>query len=242
MKSKTKKRTRKLPKQRGGTSPGAIYVFYHIFCNENTKPVVIDQMNKIIFSGLYKKATKIYCFLTGNQEQITELSRFIPKFGEKAVIAATGANDKGYERFTLLKIHKYIKPEDKFLYIHTKGVSKGSFECGRGDQSALENIFWWRSFMEYVNIYQHQKCIDLLDTNDVVGTYFDTYRIGPHFSGNFWWTTGKYYMTLPKEIGPDYNDPESYVFKGSPRYTELYAELQIGGLYSTLYPMKEYNI
>jgi len=244
MKSKTKKRTRKVRKQRGGQAPPSVYVFYHIFCNENTKPVVIDQLNKIVFSGLYKKATKIYCFLTGSQAEITELSALVPKFGKKIEVAATGPDDKTYERFTLLKIHEYVKPDDKFLYIHSKGVSKGSFECKRGDQAALENVFWWRTLMEYQLIARFQKCLELLDSHDLVGTYYEDHKIGPHFSGNFWWSTGKYYASLPKEIGTNYDDPEAYIFKGTPKYAEIASELPIpghpGGLYKTLFALKEY--
>ena len=52
------------------TNTSGIYIFYHIFCNKYTLEVVKDQINKIIFSGLYNKCTKIYCFLTGEEERL----------------------------------------------------------------------------------------------------------------------------------------------------------------------------
>ncbi len=38
-----------------------------------------------------------------------------------------------------------------------------------------------------------------------------------HYSGNYWWTTGAYFATLPRDIGPDYYDPEKHLFLNSPR-------------------------
>ena len=37
-----------------------------------------------------------------------------------------------------------------------------------------------------------------------------------HYSGNYWWTTGAYFATLPVEIGPDYYDPEKHLFRKPP--------------------------
>lgn len=101
-----------------------IYIFYHIYCNSNTYSIVNDQINKIIFSGLYKKIDKVYVFLTGEEYYINDIKKLVQKSGSKFIIADIGINDKSYERFTLLKIHNYINDNDKFLYIHSKGVSK----------------------------------------------------------------------------------------------------------------------
>jgi hypothetical protein len=38
-----------------------------------------------------------------------------------------------------------------------------------------------------------------------------------HFSGNFWWTTGAYFTSLPEKIGDEYWDPELYIGKGNPK-------------------------
>ena len=38
-----------------------------------------------------------------------------------------------------------------------------------------------------------------------------------HYSGNYWWTTGAYFATLPPDIGPDYYDPERHLFLNRPR-------------------------
>ena len=44
-----------------------------------------------------------------------------------------------------------------------------------------------------------------------------------HYSGNYWWTTGAYFATLPPEIGPDYYDPEKYLFLNHPRAALLWS-------------------
>ena len=38
-----------------------------------------------------------------------------------------------------------------------------------------------------------------------------------HYSGNYWWSTGAYFATLPPDIGPDYYDPEKHLFLNRPR-------------------------
>ena len=35
--------------------------------------------------------------------------------------------------------------------------------------------------------------------------------MSPHFSGNFWWTTGAHYLTLPRQIGDDRHAPEFHI-------------------------------
>jgi hypothetical protein len=72
-----------------------------------------------------------------------------------------------------------------------------------------------------------EECLQLLDTHDtvgvhwVVGAYDHDYMVAPHYSGNFWWTTGAYFMKLPRAIGPRYTDPESYITSGDPKHYEM---------------------
>ena len=115
----------------------SIYIFYHIYCNEKTESILKDQINKIIFSGLYDTVEIIYLFLAGEQEYINKYKKILDMSGKKFKIAKEGVNDTTYERFTLSSIKKYIKREDKFLYIHTKGVGNSS-----------DQIYYWRTYME----------------------------------------------------------------------------------------------
>lgn len=213
-----------------GFSNGKILVFFHIYCNSSTKKIMQEQIIKMIFSPLYEKVDYIYCFLTGEPEYINICNDEILLYGKKFIIKDIGANDKTYERFTLHLMKKYINPDDKVLYIHSKGVTKPDDI----------NVYLWRTYMEYYMFVKCEKCIKLLDDYDVVGVDFQTRNNTPHFSGNFWWTTGKYYLSLPDEIGPGYIDPELYIFKNNPKYIELKNSGRPSDLYYYPYYVKEY--
>jgi len=247
MARKAKSITRKKRiRQRGGSQPGSnIYVFYHIYCNKNTEPVVKDQIFRIVFSGLYERVNAIKCFLAGEQESITAVKELLNNTGKKFEITKEGPGDKSYERFTLLDIPKHIKPEDKLLYIHSKGVSEVGHFTGKTPE--YDKIFWWRTWMEFYLIKNFEKCLEALKSHDIVGVNYSTYLIGPHFSGNFWWTTGKYYLTLPPTIGTHYNDPEKYIFSAKGSHKDMDTSrigsdpsIDSGHLYKTPYYSSKY--
>ena len=233
-------RKRKLKQSGGSSQPGDIYVFYHVYCNKNTETVVKDQVFRIIFSGLYAKVKSVKCFLAGEPESIQKVKTLLTNIGKKFETVKEGPNDKSYERFTLLDIPNHIKPEDKFLYIHSKGVSDISHFTGKTPE--YDNIFWWRTWMEYYLIGHFQKCLDELNTHDIIGVNYSSQILGPHFSGNFWWSTGKYYLGLPNTIGADYRDPEKYIFSGKPKHKDMdHGRMpQNGGLYSAPFYSSKY--
>jgi len=205
-------------RMRGGNHPGHIYVFFHIYCNSTTLDIVRDQATKIIFSGLYDDATHIYCFLSGNKEYVNILKQYIESLPKKFVVKDIGVDDMSYERFTMTKIKGLVHEGDKFLYMHTKGVSRVQ------EKSIIaECIYLWRNYMEYYLIRHYKKCLELLNSHDVVGAIYKTLMIGPHFSGNFWWSTGSYFKKLSNEhtIGEMYTDPESYIFKADPNFAMI---------------------
>jgi len=228
-------------KQVGGSQPGPnIYVFYHIYCNKNTEALVKDQVFRILFSGLYKRVTAIKCFLAGEQDIINKVKGMLQNIGKKFEIVKEGPNDTSYERFTLLEIKNHINDDDKFLYCHTKGVSEISHFSGKTPE--YENIFWWRTWMEYFLIGQFEKCIEELNNYDIVGVNYTVKTLGPHFSGNYWWSTGKYYKKLANTIGPIYSQPEVYIFSGNPKYKDIDEgrRQQNGDIYSSPFYSKNY--
>lgn len=200
-------------------SKESIYVFYHIYCNKNTVDVVKDQCFRIVFSGLYKRVDAVYCFLVGEPDYIAKVKDMFKAIGSKFVVGAEGPGDTSYERFTLLKIPAYLKPNDKFLYIHSKGVSDINYYSGKPPER--ENIYWWRTWMEYFLVGEFNNCLEALKTHDIVGVNYSSLQIGPHFSGNFWWSTAKYYTSLRGQIPHHYFCPEQYIFSGSPRYLDI---------------------
>lgn len=215
-----RKRRNRLTRRKVGGGTSNTYIFYHIFCNQFTLPVVRDQVAKILFSGLYENITDVKCFLTGEEKYIGPIRSFLTDSGKKFTIVKEGVNDTSYERFTLTEIPKLTTKDDKFLYIHSKGVSER--------HASSDNVYWWRTWMEYNLIYRFRECLKMLDEVDIVGVGYTQKMIGPHFSGNFWWTKGSYFETLPRNedgslnIGPGYTDPENYIFKGKdPKHIDI---------------------
>jgi len=220
--SRVRSRKNSVTKKMKGGTRGNVYVFYHIHCNMNTMNIVGDQVSKIIFSGLYKTVTNIYCFLTGKADAIQEIKTYIDTLPKKFVVADVGVDDTSYERFTLNRISKYLKDSDKFLYIHSKGVSRVH------EATRLSSIIYlWRNFMEYFLIAHFKECLDKLNTYDIVGAAYKDEKIGPHYSGNFWWSNAAYFKRLhaTTPIGSSYHDPEAYIFKNYPKAYAIDGEL-----------------
>ena len=211
--------SRKLRKRGGsrrmrGGNVGNTYIFYHIYCNEYTLDIVHDQATKIIFSGLYDAVKTIYCFVAGKKEYVDKVQSYLKNLPVKFKVEKVGVDDTSEERFTLNAIGGLITDNDIFLYIHTKGVLRTS-----GKDVMFEPVYLWRNYMEYNLIRHYAECIKLLGSHDLVGTIYKEKKIGPHFSGNFWWTTGKYYRNLIRQhkIGDYYPGTEKFIFLGNPK-------------------------
>ena len=209
-----------------------ILVFYHIFCNEIASQVVRDQISKIHFSGLYKRCTTILCFLLGPRGD--EIADLLAHAGNKFVVQRRAIADpspqESSERFTLSAISSLVGPTDKFLYIHSKGVT-------RPDN---ERVREWREMMEYFLMTRADDCIASLDSCDVVGCNYrhwftpivtpvhddqfpaSKWDRGRHFSGNMWWCRGDYWLSLPTDIHDDYFGPEMHVGRNKPRFKVLF--------------------
>ncbi len=190
-----------------------ILVFYHVYCNDITINIVKQQINKIINSGLYQLCDNIYIFLAGDPNHIHDNINFILSKGDKFIIADIGYGDVSYERFTLLKIRKYIKPQDKFLYIHSKGVTRSNNFLKMND---------WRNLMEYFLITKHKDCLIELSRYHTVGVNFKI-KPRPHFSGNFWWCRGDHFLKLPLKIGSAYCAPEFYLMRVPCNYLNVFS-------------------
>jgi hypothetical protein len=173
---------------------------------------------KIIYSGLYDDAAFIYCFLSGLKPHLEAVKTYIDTLPRKFIVREMGENDGSYERFTMTKIAGMVKDSDKILYLHSKGVSRIK---SKGKVS--DCIYLWRNYMEWYLIKNYKKCLEKLKDHDVVGAIYKDSQIGPHFSGNFWWTTGDYYKKLSRseQIDGGYYGPESYLFKARPKHHSI---------------------
>ena len=61
--------------------------------------------------------------------------------------------------------------------------------------------------------------VDYVTDSDVMPANISYFA---HFSGNFWWTRADYWHSLAPTIGPDYYDPERFLFTGKPRTACVY--------------------
>lgn len=207
---------------------GRKLAFYHIYCTSGTAGLVYDQIMKLHFSGCYGALDTIYCFLAGQtQQSIDVVKQVVQNAGTKFVISAEGPGDRSYERFTLLRMITMIEPDDKVLYFHSKSITK------LGHPFVQD----WRVFLEYMTFTNHKLALDLLDSYDTVGLNYNYYP-KHHYSGNFWWATGKYLLKLPKEIHHDYWAPEFWIGFGQPKAFQLFNS-KIDH-YKGPYPFKEY--
>lgn len=199
----------------------AIKVFFHICAITRAEQVVKEFIRCIHFSGLYDDAHLIYCYLSGTEDIIEKVVSIINTAGCKFVIIKCVPNDTSYERLTLEDIHNHVDKTDKVLYIHSKGVR----EHYQNNPFQLQCIDDWRDAMLYYLIRHYKKCIEKLEEYDTVGMqYSKVYEIrNPHWSGNFWWVRGDYFLTLPHKIGSEYHDPElNFLFVNNPRFVEIY--------------------
>jgi hypothetical protein len=201
-----------------------IYVFYHVFCNEHAETIVRDQISKLHFSGVYKRCDRIVCCLLGPHRN--SIAALLKESGTKFDIYKVAESEllpfEASERFTLNTIRSIVRPEDKFLYMHSKGVTR----------PANERVRKWREFMEFQLMTRAEECLRALDTVDCAGCNFRFWDVpihspahdrfprserGRHFSGNMWWCTGRYWLSLPSTIDPDYYGPEMHIGLHCPR-------------------------
>ncbi len=195
-----------------------IKIFYHVYCgNNHVFKIVEDMITRVHFSNLYGKCDIIYIFMAGKRDIIFQVKSIFENAGSKFKIEIIKPDDETYERLTLENIHKYINEDDKCLYISTKGVTSW---CNRNPIFKKCN-YEWVYFMTYFLIAKHTECLEKLDLYDTVGTHYSK-EPSPHWSGNMWWANGKYLLSLPTKIGPDYYDPEvNFLFLNKPNYYEI---------------------
>ena len=197
--------------QHNNTQP--IFGFHHICLLNNGADIFKEQLQTIVNSELYNTTTQIFCSVIGAGSDVFELP---PKYN---LIFQSEDITHG-ER----KILEYMYASSNihigsYWYIHTKGVSHFGKET-------YNNVKDWRVMMEYFLITNWKKCYNYLSNNDIVGVNFVPrvrftgskdcasfkLTVGPHFSGNFWWTKSDYVSTHPPSFTQeDYLCPEMWI-------------------------------
>lgn len=204
----------------------------HVFCNENTLNVIQNQIEHIHFSGLYDVVDVVGVFLKGEASHREACRVLVLESGKKFQVLADEDDDKTWERFTLLQIQKIVKPHDKFLYVHTKGITRSD------NPTTFKRVWQWRNMMEWFLMSKAEFCLKALESHDCVGcnwrfvhdfmptkkheAKFADKGKGKHFSGNMFWCTGNFWLSLPDTIGNEYNDPEFHVGLANPKVKHLF--------------------
>jgi len=156
--------------------------FLHSCSVGHVSRMILNQMVSTVLGGLIHELDHLYIINVG--EDIIQ-SDFL---NEKIRVINYSKNTQLFEKPTLnlmLCFSKY-HPNTKILYLHTKGVSYSS---------EYTQIADWRNLLLYFLVERHRSCLKLLDEYDAIGSNYAT-EPHPHFSGNFWWSTGKHISTL----------------------------------------------
>jgi hypothetical protein len=148
--------------------------YMHVAAMGGWREVVREQLDKLRASGLHDRTDRIAVTILGEGE--ADLFRG-PKFDV--------VRDPRLSLFEFATLRRMEGSEaDQAWYVHTKGVSR------------TENLADWRRYMEHFIIERHEDCLASLKEHDACGVDLRLWP-KPHFSGNFWWATGRHLRTLP---------------------------------------------
>jgi hypothetical protein len=160
--------------------------FIHFTNVGNGYNIFLEQIDKIITSGLYNQLDFIFIIMLGPHVKLNN----DPKFR----VIYYSLNEREWEFPTIKLIKSFsdnINKKVNILYIHTKGVLN------------KPNAKEWREYLEYFLISNHNQCLYYLNNDrDCVGVNINVQpkdgcnRTRCHFSGNFWWSNTTYIKNL----------------------------------------------
>lgn len=168
-------------------------IVYHIYCVNNYKEIVKNQLIKIMSSGLYDWCDVLEVTVVGNNEDFAYLKNILSF--EKIKISFFEDNKK--EFYALDKIWNYSqKHQGKVLYFHTKGVwnNFSNHIEKKPDELKSKSVVFWREIMEYFLLENYKNCLDKLDDFDNCGVTCN----GGWYWGNFWWSNLSYLKENPR--------------------------------------------
>lgn len=161
-----------------------IHVYLHVAGIGYYREVVAEIMGQLSGSGLYDAAASITFCMVGAKGSTTVSYLTWPK-----VLHEWGGDLDEWEYPTLRLLWRQAckEPDARYLYLHTKGVS-------RPDRKFCNS---WRRAMTHRLIERWRECLIELDTHDTCGIYHIHRPTGhAHYSGNFWWARGDYLARL----------------------------------------------
>jgi hypothetical protein len=193
-------------------------------------------MNKIKESGLYDNVNEIRCGVINDTGILIE----DPLLNDPKIKIIHVGYSHEYERPTLLHMRNSIDNTSmKYLYCHTKGIRW----FGTNKEN---NVIDWINLLIYWNIEKWRDAVLELERYDTYGcNFYKKDNFNPnHYSGNFFWVTTHHLNKLNTTIGPNYNDPEFWLFNINTSYNYLNAYssgLEGMGHYDKPYPRQLYS-
>jgi len=184
-----------------------VAIFYHLYQINGWETIYTNHIVKLQKSGLYDAADYIFVNVNGNQKMPFELS--------KVHLNRNLQGDYSTEYYALKALYDYSYLNDcKVLFLHSKGVTWSNtsrfdsyikvsedLEFKVGD--IYNNVEHWKNYIEHFSVEKWQRCLELLDEYDTVGTEWIQgglvrmikYDI-PHFAGGVWWANSEYVRKL----------------------------------------------
>jgi hypothetical protein len=119
-------------------------------------------------------------------------------------------------------MHQYAteNPSCSILYLHTKGISYVK------NPEMFKRSQDWTKYMLYALVECNpQACLEMLEGTepryDTIGCNYSD-KPWPHYSGNFWWATGKYIASLPVYQLTDKMSAEKWLSPSGERCKQLH--------------------
>jgi hypothetical protein len=165
-----------------------IHIYYHIYAIDGVEFIIDEQLSLIKKHFDFPYILNVGISIADENKSISNILDILDESKIRDVRA------KGHEFVTLDLIQKdreKFGDSDYILYIHTKGASKQL-------DKQYDNIISWRHLMNYFNIEQCKKVFNIFEKTEY-NTYGVLYSVSGNwklYSGNFWWSTGKYIKTI----------------------------------------------
>jgi hypothetical protein len=217
-----------------------LFLFYHVYCDNEWQEIFREQMGLIISTGLYDQLDRLYINLVGTAEDLRFVEQQVPE--DRRILSRV---DIGFEFSTLdIVLDESRKGPFKGLYLHTKGAS---YPAG-GWRKAVSDF--WRRLMNHHVLQHWRDCHRLVHQYDLVGSLFrpgntptDRYwqlhaethipenmKFTDHFSGNFFWFDARYFAGIegptPAQRLVRFN-AEWLPFKNHPYKCEVFFDLDM---------------
>ena len=165
-----------------------VHIYYHIYAIDGVESIIEEQLSLIKKHINCPYILNIGISIADENKSISNILDILDKSKIRDVRA------KGHEFITLDLIQKdreKFADNDYILYLHTKGASKQL-------DKEYNNIISWRHLMNYFNIEQCIKVFNIFQKTEynTYGVLYSVLAKNKLYSGNFWWSTGKYIKTI----------------------------------------------